>query len=54
MLRIIDKKLSLCHKLWFYNLLSLQPNCFRPKILQPMSSVKSNNLSLKYQRFTKL
>ena len=45
------KELSLCHKLWLSN-----PNIFaiqfrRPYIFQPMTSVRSNSLSLKYQRF---
>ena len=37
---ILSKKLSLCH---------IQPLTF-----QTMSSVRSNNISLKYQRFTTL
>ena len=46
------KELSLCHKLWFFN-----PNIFATQsqtqeIFQTMISVRSNSLSLKYQRFT--
>ena len=46
------KELSLCHKLWFS-----YPNIFptqwrRPNIFQTLNSVRSINLSLKYQKFT--
>ena len=48
----IKKELSLCHKLKFFN-----PNIFaaqrrRPQIFQTLNSVRSNNVSLKYQRPT--
>ena len=41
------KELSLCHKLWFFNLYILATQCRKPLI-----SVILNNLSSKYQRFT--
>ena len=44
------KELSLCHQLWFSN-----PYIFaggRPQLFQTFNSVRSNNLILKYQRFT--
>ena len=34
--------------------LSLQPKYRRPLIFQTMNSVRSNNLTLKYQKFTPL
>ena len=46
------KELSLCHKLWFLNIYICATKCCRPLIFQTMNSVISNNLSLKYQRFT--
>ena len=46
------KELSLCHKLWFSNHYVFGTKCHRPMIFQTMNSVRSNNLSLKYQRFT--
>ena len=46
-----SKELSLWHKLWFYNLYNFATQCRRPKIFQTMNSVRSDNLSLKYQRF---
>ena len=46
------KELSLCHKLWFSSHCIFGTKCCRPYIFQNMNSVRSNNLSLKYQRFT--
>ena len=45
----IVKKLRLSHKLWFSN-----PYCFATQcvIFKAKYTVRSNNLSLKYQRFT--
>ena len=45
-------ELSLCHKLWFFYHI-FGSKCCRPYIFQTMNSVRSNNLNLKYQRFTK-
>ena len=44
------KKLILCHKFWFSNPYIFVTKCLY--IYQTMSSVWSNNLSLKYQSFT--
>ena len=44
------KELSFCHTLYFSNIFTTQ--CRRPLIFQTMNSVRPNNLSLKYQRFT--
>ena len=46
------KELSFCHKLWFSNFNIVATQCGRPLIFQTMNSVRSNNVSLKYQRFT--
>ena len=46
------KELSLCHKLWFSNPYFFSTQCLRPYIFQAKYTDKSNNLSLKYQRFT--
>ena len=45
----LGKELSLCHKLWFYNPYIYGTQRFRPEIFQTVNSVRSNNLSLKYQ-----
>ena len=45
------KELSFCHKLWFSNSYNLATHSPRPLIFQTISSVRSNSLSLKYQRF---
>ena len=50
--KTIQKKLSLYHKLWFSNSFSFATQCCRPYILQTFNSVRSNNLNLKYHRFT--
>ena len=50
-LSFITKELSLCHKLGFSNLFIFGTKVRRPWLFQPMNSVRSNNLSLKYQRF---
>ena len=47
-----QKELSLCHQLWFFNTYIFAAQCRRPEIFQSMNYVRSNNLSLKYQRFT--
>ena len=44
------KELSLCHKLWFYSPDICSTKRRRSEIFQTMNSVRSNNLSLKYQR----
>ena len=49
-----SNELTLCNKLWFSN-----PNIFgfqrrKPLKFQTMTFVRSNNISLKYQRFTTL
>ena len=49
---IFPKELSFCHKLYFSNLYIFATQCRRPFILQTKNSVRSNNLSLKYQGFT--
>jgi len=49
---IITKELSLCNKVWFSNPYIFGFQCRRPLIFQTMSSVRSNNLSLKRQIFT--
>ena len=46
------KELSLCHKLRVSNLSIFVTKGHRPQLFQTMNSVRSNNLSLKYQRFT--
>ena len=46
------KDLSLCHKLLFSNPYISATQRHRPLIFQTMNSVGSNNLSLKYHRFT--
>ena len=50
------KELSFCHKLWFSNSYlaknNLATHSLRPLIFQTINSVRSNSLSLKYQRFT--
>ncbi len=46
------KKLSLSHKLWLLNPYTLTTQCRRPQKFQTLYSVRSNNISLKYQRFT--
>ena len=48
------KELSLCHKLWFSNSYIFAVQCYRHFTFQTMTSVRSNNISLKYQRFTTL
>ena len=40
-----------CHKLWFSIPYIFATQCCRPWIFQTINSVRSNNLSLKYQRF---
>ena len=48
----MSKELSICHKLWFskFNIIATQWR--KPLIFQTMNAVRSNNVSLKYQRFT--
>ena len=46
------KELSLCHKLKFSNPNIFATQCRRPQIFQTMNSVRSNSVSLKYQRPT--
>ena len=47
-----EKELSFCHKLKFSNLYIFATKCRRPLIFQTVISVRSYNISLKYQRFT--
>ena len=46
------KELDPCHKLKFYNSYFFATQCRRPQIFKTMNSIRSNNLSLKYQWFT--
>ena len=46
------KKLSFCHTLWFYNFNIVATSFRRPLIFQTMNAIRSNNVSMKYQRFT--
>ena len=48
------KELNLCHKLFFSKPYIFGFQCRRPQIFQTMNSVRSNNISLKYKRFTTL
>ena len=50
----IAKELSLCHKLCFSKPYIFGFQCLRPLKFQTMNSVRSNNVSLKYQRFATL
>ena len=45
------KELSFCHKLWFSNFNIVATQCRRLLIFQTMNAIRSNNVSLKYQRF---
>ena len=49
---LLLKELSLCPKLCFSKPYIFQ--CRRPQIFQTMNSIRSNNVSLKYQRFATL
>ena len=53
-LEYFTKELTLCNKLWFSNTYIFGFQWRRPLKFQTMTSVRSNNLSLKYQRFTAL
>ena len=47
------KKLSLCQKLRFSNSFIFPTECpSRPLIFKTLNSMRSNNRSMKYQRFT--
>ena len=48
----LTKELSFCHKLRFSTSYKLATRFPRPLIFQTINSVRSNSLSLKYQRFT--
>ena len=48
------KELSLCQKLFFSKPYIFATQRWRSWIFQTMNSVRSNNISLKYQRFTTL
>ena len=52
--KIFEKDLSLCHKLRFSNPWIFANWWRKPLIFQTINSVRPNNLSLKYQRFTPL
>ena len=45
-------ELSFCHKLWFSKSYIFATQCRRPLLFQTMNSIRSNNVSLKYQSFT--
>ena len=49
---IKKKDLSFCHKLRISNPYIFAIHCCRPYIFQTINSVRSNNLSFKYQWFT--
>ena len=49
---LITKELTFCHRLWFSNFNIVATQKRRPLIFQTMNAVRSNNVSLKYQRFT--
>ena len=51
-LYIHRKELSFCNKLWLSNHYIFLSQCHRPLIFQTMNSDRSNNLCLKYKRFT--
>ena len=44
--------MRLCHKLWFSNPNIFTTQCRKPEIFQTMNFVRSNNQSLKFQKFT--
>ena len=46
------KELSFYHKLWFSNFHFIATQCRRPLKFPTMNAVRSNNVSLKYQRST--
>ena len=46
------KELSFCHKLGFSNYNIVGTQCRRPLIFQTMNAIRSNNVCLKYQKFT--
>ena len=48
----LTKEMSFCHKLKFVHLYIFAIQCRRPFIFQTINYVRSNGLSLKYQRFT--
>ena len=50
-MKVCIKELSFCHKLKNAYPYILATQCRRPQIFQTNNSVRSNNLSLKYQRF---
>ena len=50
-MKISSKELSFCHKLKYSYPYILATQCRRSLIFQTFNSVKSKNLSLKYQRF---
>ena len=52
--RYREKELSLCQKLWFYKPYIFGNQCLRSLTIQTMTSVRSNNISLKYRRLTSL
>ena len=51
-LHLSGKELSFCHKLGFSNFNIVATQCRRPLIFQTMNVIRSNNVCLKYQRFT--
>ena len=52
--KMSQKELSLCHELKISNTCIFATQCLRPWIFQTLNSVRSNSLSLKYQRFPPL
>ena len=51
---LTGKESSLCNKLRFSNPYIFRFQCRKPLIFKTMTSVRSNNISLKYQRFMTL
>ncbi len=51
---VVEKELSLCHKLWFSNHHIFGFQRRKPLTFQTMTSVRSNYISLKYLICTKL
>ena len=51
-LKFSIKELSFCHKLWVSNFKIVATQCRRPLIFLTLKDIRSNNVSLKYQRFT--
>ena len=48
----VHKGIEFCLKLWVSNFNIVATQCRRPLIFQTLKDIRSNNVSLKYQRFT--